>query len=91
VLCDPQNFAPVLVIELDDASHERADAQDRDGFKNQALGAAQLPILRVKASRSYQVAQVRQGVDQALHPGDTYTADRVILRLAVRGQTWAGW
>src|SRR3954447_21268604 len=40
VLCDPQNFAPVLVIELDDASHERADAQDRDGFKNQALDAA---------------------------------------------------
>lgn len=76
VLCDVHNFAPVLVVELDDASHDRADAQDRDGFKDQALDAAHLPILRVKASRSYQVAQVRESVDQALH-GPTVPSRRV--------------
>jgi very-short-patch-repair endonuclease len=67
VLCDLQDYAPLLVIELDDSSHRGESAQDRDDFKNQALGAAQVPILRFRASRSYQVAEVRQAVDQALH------------------------
>jgi very-short-patch-repair endonuclease len=32
VLCDAQTTAPRLVIELDDASHNRADRQARDAF-----------------------------------------------------------
>ncbi|MEM1098698.1 MAG: DUF2726 domain-containing protein [Planctomycetota bacterium] len=43
----------MLVIELDDASHDRESAQARDAVKDRALDAAGLPPLRVPARRSY--------------------------------------
>ena len=53
VLCDRENIAPVLVIELDDASHEREDRRERDAFLDDALATAGLPILHITAKRSY--------------------------------------
>jgi hypothetical protein len=53
VLCDLQNIKPLLVIELDDSSHEREDRQERDAFVDQALEAASLPILHVTAKHTY--------------------------------------
>lgn len=53
VLCDLQKIAPVLAIELDDASHGRDSRQRRDLFVNAALNGAGLPILRVKVKRAY--------------------------------------
>lgn len=53
VLCDLQNVRPLLVIELDDASHEREDRKQRDAFVDQALEAASLPILHVPARHTY--------------------------------------
>jgi hypothetical protein len=67
VLCDPQNFAPLLVIELDDASHSGEAAKGRDVAKDQALRAAKVPILRVRAGRNYQLAELRAAFDQSLY------------------------
>ena len=53
VLCSHDVVRPMLAIELDDASHDRKDRQDRDGFVDSALAAAGLPILHVKASAKY--------------------------------------
>lgn len=53
VLADRQSVQPVLVIELDDSSHERPDRQARDEFVDAALNAAGLPILRVPVRQSY--------------------------------------
>jgi very-short-patch-repair endonuclease len=53
VLCDRQTVSPVLVVELDDSSHEILDRQERDAFVNKVLRTAGLPILRVRAMRSY--------------------------------------
>ncbi len=36
LLCDPTTMQPLLAIELDDASHNRKDRQDRDAFVDQA-------------------------------------------------------
>jgi Protein of unknown function (DUF2726) len=59
VLCN-RDLAPVVVIELDDSSHDEEERQSRDGFLDQALLAAALPILHVPAKRGYIVDEVRQ-------------------------------
>ncbi len=53
VLCDPQTLRPMLVIELDDSSHQRASRQTRDTFVEKALEAAKIPIMRVKTQATY--------------------------------------
>lgn len=66
VLCDPQTWEPVLVVELDDRSHARADRQQRDAFVDAALAAAGLPILRVSCQASYGLPELSARVAQAL-------------------------
>jgi hypothetical protein len=53
VLCDPRGVSPLLLIELDDSSHEVRRRQVRDEFLDQAFAGAGLPLLRVIASRTY--------------------------------------
>ena len=66
VLCDRQNIAPLLVIELDDASHEREDRKERDTFLDSALSAAGLPILHVTAKRSYEPRELADSIQAKL-------------------------
>jgi hypothetical protein len=58
VLLDPQSLRPLLAIELDDKSHDAANRRERDEFVNDALDAAQMPMLRIKAARSYSPAEL---------------------------------
>jgi len=53
VLIDSATFSPRLVVELDDASHNRADRQARDAFVDDVLAAAGIPILHVRWQRRY--------------------------------------
>lgn len=53
VLCDSDTTAPLLVIELDDPSHEQAYVRRRDRFKDAVLKAAGLPVYRVKCLNTY--------------------------------------
>ncbi|WP_164102541.1 DUF2726 domain-containing protein [Candidatus Laterigemmans baculatus] len=66
VLCDRSMMRPALVIELDDASHNRKDRQDRDELVDRALAAAGLPILHVRAARTYSVAELSANMAQVL-------------------------
>lgn len=66
VLCDRQNVKPLLVIELDDASHEREDRKERDAFLDQALSAASLPVLHVTAKRSYAPKELADLIQEKL-------------------------
>lgn len=50
VLCDNTKINPLLVIELDDASHDRADRQQRDKFVDDALESAGIPILHTRSA-----------------------------------------
>lgn len=59
VLCDPDTYEIVAAIELDDRSHGSQNARSRDEFKNGALTAAGIPLLRVPVRRSYDVAELR--------------------------------
>ncbi len=53
LLCDPKTLKPLLGIELDDASHQRARRVVRDEFVDAVFAVANLPLLRIPASQSY--------------------------------------
>ncbi len=65
VLADASGIVPRLVIELDDRSHARPEARERDAFKDKALEAAGLPLVRVRAARRYDVADLRERIKGA--------------------------
>jgi very-short-patch-repair endonuclease len=66
VLCDALSMAPMLVIELDDASHSGERRKARDSFVDTAYADAQLPILHVRARANYVAAELRDQIDRAL-------------------------
>ena len=68
VLCDPNTMQPVLVVELDDASHQRKDRQERDELVDAAFGAAELPILHVVCRQRYRVEDLKQQIKAAFKP-----------------------
>jgi hypothetical protein len=53
LLCDSKTLKPILGVELDDKSHQRADRQERDDFVNHLFEAAKLPLLHVSVQRGY--------------------------------------
>lgn len=71
VLCTRDTIAPLLCIELDDASHKRQNRADRDAFLDAALAAAGLPLLHIPAARAYNVATIKQQLDALLSPPPT--------------------
>jgi|GEM_PF-510531 len=66
VLCDPQTLVPVLVVELDDASHNAKSRRQRDDFVDRVYQAAELPILHVKAKASYDIAELSRAIERLL-------------------------
>ena len=66
VLCDPGSLEPIVCIELDDSSHQRADRIERDIFVNQAFDSADLPLLRVPTQPSYRSREIRELIDKLL-------------------------
>lgn len=65
VLCEAETMKPVAVVELDDASHGSDKAKARDAEKDRALGAAGLPLVRVRARQSYELAALREQLAKA--------------------------
>jgi len=72
VIIDPLTTAILLVIELDDKTHQQADRQSRDLFVDRALAAAGVAILRVPAAREYDLDELRDQLDHALRHISTY-------------------
>ena len=75
VLCHPQTVAPVLVIELDDASHRLPERQERDIFLNEVLRVAGIPLLRVPVRKSFSVPALRGQILEALGARSRQEAD----------------
>jgi hypothetical protein len=59
VICSPQDFRPVAVIELDDKSHSEPKRQSRDVFLDRAFQKAGLPIFHFPARATYSLHEVR--------------------------------
>lgn len=65
VLCDPSTLTPVLAIELDDASHNRPERQERDRFVNEAFKSAGLPLLRIDVQTTYEIKNLRDKIEES--------------------------
>jgi hypothetical protein len=59
VICDVLTFDPVAAIEVDDRSHLLPQRRGRDALVNAVFAEIGLPLLRVKARRTYSVAELR--------------------------------
>lgn len=66
VLCDRSTLSPVLAVELDDASHERKDRQERDAFVDGVLAKVGLPLLHVRAQAAYDPKQLAASIGEAV-------------------------
>jgi hypothetical protein len=66
VIFDPITTAILLVIELDDKTHDLADRKTRDVFVDAALKAAGVAILRVPAAREYDLDLLREQIGHLL-------------------------
>ncbi len=66
LLCDHGTMEAKLAVELDDATHQRADRIARDRFVNQALSDAGLPLLRVDVKDGYDKGVLRKSIDELL-------------------------
>lgn len=68
VLTDPKSTRVLLVVELDDSTHLSERAKKVDAFKDGALSAAGVPLLRVRASASYDVEDLSRRVRETIDP-----------------------
>lgn len=68
VLTDPKSTRVLLVVELDDSTHLSERAKKVDAFKDGALAAAGIPLLRVRASASYDVEDLSRRVRETIDP-----------------------
>lgn len=66
VLCDPATLAVLAVVELDDLRHHSAQQRERDQWKDEALKAAGIPVVRFPTARSYATAELRAGIEAHL-------------------------
>ncbi|WP_294537728.1 DUF2726 domain-containing protein [uncultured Rhodoblastus sp.] len=53
VLCNRSTLDPVLILELDDRSHQAADRRRRDQLVDRVCAEAGLPLVHLKARWSY--------------------------------------
>ena len=60
VICRSSDLSVLLIIELDDKSHQKSAAKKADQFKNQATEAAGLPLLRLPCQREYSPEEIVQ-------------------------------
>ena len=67
LLCEPYTLKPLLVIELDDHSHLKPEAQAADRFKDAVFAGAGLPLLRLDHS-NYSVRHLRDLITAKLEP-----------------------
>jgi len=65
VLADKRTTQPLMCIELDDSSHHRNDRVERDRFVDDVFRVAGMRLIRVRAARNYDLADVRRQIDTA--------------------------
>lgn len=62
VIFDKVYLSPLLVIELDDYTHNYFNRKLRDDFLDGALRASELNILHIKPQRHYDTVQLEQAI-----------------------------
>ena len=66
VLCKPGDLNVLCAIELNDASHQRKDRQERDEFLVEACRGAGLPLIQFDAQHAYAPGEVNARIAEAI-------------------------
>lgn len=66
VLCDKKT-TPLLILELDDSSHNKEARIERDGFVDKALAAAKIPILHIICKKNYDKEELKKKIEETLN------------------------
>lgn len=66
LLADAKTLKPILVLELDDLSHQKPDRIQRDIFVEKVLQCAGIPLARVPVQHSYDTKQLSQLFSQKI-------------------------
>ena len=64
LLCNKFRQMPVLVIELDDPSHQWPGRAERDKFKDDVFTSVGIPILRVIMQDNYSVSELKEQIKE---------------------------
>lgn len=59
VICKSSDLAVVVVVELDDKSHERDDRAGRDQLVDRVLANAKISVIHFSAQKGYALSEVR--------------------------------
>jgi len=94
LLCDRHSMRPRVGVELDDASHRRANRRDRDRFIDAVFEAADLPLVRIEVQASYKVQAIsaalrnraRVGQEEPGSPAEPETESQVTTTTETRPQ-----
>jgi len=60
VICNPNNFNILFVIELDDSTHNAKSRKERDEFVDEALNFVSIPIFHIQVSNNYNIDYVEE-------------------------------
>lgn len=82
IVCGPDDLSIKLAVELDDESHRSSKAQKRDALLNGASQSAGLPLLRIRAAKSYSVAELQRQVTNAMSPQPVVSAGMAVAATA---------
>jgi len=82
IVCGPDDLSVKLAVELDDESHRSSKAQKRDALLNGASQSAGLPLLRIRAAKSYSVAELQRQVTNAMSPQPVVSAGMAVAAAA---------
>jgi hypothetical protein len=66
VLAEADNLRPLVAIELDDSSHQRADRRLRDKLLDDLFQKAAFPLVRFRAAATYCPRMIEERLEQVL-------------------------
>ncbi len=66
VLCHKDTLEIICAVELDDASHQKAQRKERDDFVEKACHAAGLPLARFSVKGSYSIPGAKTTIEQMI-------------------------
>jgi hypothetical protein len=65
VVCSRSTLTPILVLELNDRSHERTKTRERDSLVEQVFTSAGLPLLMISARATYDTRELTEQIQRA--------------------------
>lgn len=66
LICDRATTAPLCAIELNDKSHDSDHRKRRDSFVAEAMTQAGIPLVFIKAARTYSADQISATITAAI-------------------------